>query len=68
MECKGYSIKGNIEYEIKNGKGYIKEYYGNEELKYEGEYLNGKRNGKGNEYYDNSKLEFEGEFLNNKRV
>ena len=36
---------------MKNGKGLIKEYiplYGN--LIYEGEYLNGQRNGKGKEY------------------
>ena len=35
----------------------------NEKLKFEGEYLNGKRNGKGKEYYDNGKLKFEGEYL-----
>ena len=33
-------------------------------IKYEGEYLNGKRNGKGKEYYTNDKLIFEGEYLN----
>jgi len=31
---------------------------------FEGEYLNGKRNGKGKEYYNNGKLQFEGEYLN----
>ena len=25
----GYNINGNLEFEIKNGKGYIKEYNGN---------------------------------------
>ena len=34
---------------------------------FEGEYLNGKRNGKGKEYYKNRKLKFEGEYLNGKR-
>ena len=34
---------------------------------FEGEYLNGKRNGKGKEYYDYGKLKFEGEYLNGKR-
>ena len=35
---------------------------------FEGEYLNGERNGKGKEYdYDNGKLEFEGEYLNGER-
>ena len=54
---------------MKENKGYIKEYdllYG--ELEFEGEYLNGKRNGKGKEYYDNGKLEFEGEYLNGDRL
>ena len=34
---------------------------------FEGEYLNGKRNGKGKEYYHNCKLKFEGIFLNGKK-
>ena len=63
---KGYDNQNNIIYELKNGKGYIKEYdyYGN--LIFEGEYLYGERNGKGKEYYD-GKLLFEGQYLNNKR-
>ena len=48
-----YNIKGNIKWEIKDGKGHIKEYYKNGKLLFEGEYLNGERNGKGNEYYKN---------------
>jgi len=39
----------------------------NGKLKFEGEYLNGKRNGQGKEYYDNDKLEYEGEYINGKR-
>ena len=35
-------------------------------LYFEGEYLNGQKNGKGKEYYDNGKLKFEGEYLNGK--
>ena len=35
---------------------------------YEGEYLNGKRNGKGKEYYYDGKLEFEGESVNGKKM
>ena len=50
----GYNIKVNIEFEIKDGEGYIKEYDYDGNLKYE-EYLNGKRNGKGKEYF-NGKL------------
>ena len=34
---------------------------------FEGEYLNGKRNGKGKEYYRNGESIFEGEYLNGKR-
>ena len=37
-------------------------------IKFEGEYLNGKRNGKGKEYGWNGKLLFEGEYLNDNRV
>ena len=58
-----YDDNGNITYEINNdinGKG--KEYYWNGNLKFEGEYLNGKRNGKGKEYTEN--LIFEGEYKN----
>ena len=39
----------------------------NGEIKFEGEYLNGERNGKGIEYYENGKLKFEGEYLNGKK-
>ena len=38
----------------------------NNRLIFEGEYLNGKRNGKGKEY-DNNKIIFEGEYLNGKK-
>ena len=37
-------------------------------LIYEGEYLNGKKNGKGKEYNDDGDLIFEGEFLNGKKI
>ena len=42
-----------------------KEYNYYDELVFEGEYLNGKRNGKGKEYVYNE-LVFEGEYLNGK--
>ena len=35
---------------------------------YEGEYLNGKRNGKGKEYDSDGELKFEGEYLNGKKM
>ena len=50
---KGYNINGKLEYELKDGQGKIKEYFYNDTLRYEGEYLNGERNGKGKEYCDN---------------
>ena len=34
---------------------------------FEGEYLNGKRHGKGKKYDDQGKIIFEGEYLNGKR-
>jgi len=65
---KGYDEKGNIIYELINGNGKVKEYnINNFELEFEGDYLNGQRNGKGKEYYFNNKLKFEGEYLNGKR-
>ena len=36
-----------MEFEIKDGKGNIKEYYYNDKLKFDGEYLNGEKNGQG---------------------
>ena len=67
--CKGEENKNNINviYELKKGKGLIKEYYDNGKLKFEGEYLNGEKNGKGKKYYENGKLKFKGEYLNNKK-
>ena len=65
---KGYDSLGNIIYELKNGKGFVKE--NNEatgNLIFEGEYLNGKRNGKGKEYDFFGEIKFEGEYLNGKR-
>ena len=57
-----FNLKVNIQMEKEMEKG--KEYnINNEKLKFEGEYLNGKRNGKGKEYYDNGKLKFEVEYL-----
>ena len=55
---QGFNIKGELEFTINEGKGYVKEYNNyNGELIFEGEYLNGiKWNGKGKEYYDNDNL------------
>ena len=65
---------GELKNNLRQGKGKFymgkiinegKEYYG--KLKYEGEYLNGERNGKCKEYNSNGKLIFEGEYLNGER-
>ena len=50
MGWKGYDENGNIIYELKNGKGTIRKYYNSGKLEFEGEYLNGRINGKGKEY------------------
>ena len=50
-----------------NGKGC--EYtIGTNNLLFEGEYKNGKKNGQGKEYYISGKLKFKGEYLNGKKM
>ena len=64
---KGYDKSNNIIFELKNGKGFVKEYdFDSLYLQYEGEYLYGKRNGKGKEYW-NDELRYEGEYLNGEK-
>ena len=64
---KGYDKFDHIIYELKEGKGFCREYERGMKS-FEGEYLNGKRNGKGKEYYYfDGYLLFEGEYLNGKR-
>ena len=57
---------GEIISEIKEGKGIVIENEPCSLLKYKGEYLNGKRNGKGIEYYRENDLIFKGEYKNGK--
>ena len=45
----------------------VKEYNSNNQLIYEGEYLNGKKNGKGKEYDENGRIKFEGEYVKGKK-
>ena len=55
-------------YIVNEENGKVKEYMGyHDALKFEGEYSNGERNGKGREYDYEGKLKFEGEFKNGKR-
>ena len=54
-------------YIIYESNGIRKEYHEYDDtLIFEGEYLNGERNGKGKEYDEDGKLRFEGEYLNDK--
>ena len=62
-----YNINKDLEYEILKGKGVIKEYDYYGKLIYEGEYINGEKNGKGKEYDYNGKLIFEGEYIKGER-
>ena len=60
---KGYDANQNICYELKDGNGYVKEYDDLGNLKFEGKYLNGMKNGKWKEYAFDV-LIFEGKYLN----
>jgi len=60
----GKIYNDNTIYELKNGKGYIREHYWKDKL-FEGEYLNGKKL-KGKEYDSNGNLIFKGSYLNQK--
>jgi len=66
---KSYKGSFQIQQEYKNGekmeKIIMKEYFKNK-LRFEGEFLNGKKNGEGKEYFKD-KIIFKGEYLNGKR-
>jgi len=50
---KGYNYNGDLIFELRNGCGKVKEYGKYNRLIFEGEYLNGERQGEGKEYlYD----------------
>ena len=62
--AKYYDID-NI-YELKEGNGFVKECGEDHEFYFEGEYLNGERNGEGKEYF-RGRVMFEGEYKNGLR-
>ena len=63
-----YDKNDNIIYELNKENNIVKEYCWCDKIVFEGEYSNGKRNGKGKEYYLlNDNLLYEGEFLNGER-
>ena len=55
----------NIKIVIENGK--CKEFYENNNLKFEGDFKDWKRNGKGKEYYLDGQLKIDCEFFDNKK-
>jgi antitoxin component YwqK of YwqJK toxin-antitoxin module len=55
-------------YELINWNGKVLEYYDNDQIEFEGKYLNGKKNGKGKEYNKYGVLIYEGEYFNGKRI
>ena len=59
---------GKILYELNKGTGKVQEYNIYGFLIFEGEYLNGLRNGKGKEYDQKDCLIFEGEYLNGEKI
>ena len=64
----GYNKNGEIEYEIIEGFGIIKEYYAGK-LIYAGEYSKGERHGYGKEYdFLTGKLKKEGRFYFGKKI
>ena len=68
MEWNWICKYGDIVYELNNGKGYVKEYDYYLNLVFEGEYVNGQKNGKGKEYGWNGSVKFEGEYINGNKV
>ena len=69
MEWKGIYNKNNgeLQFEMINGSGTVKEFNYDTGFIFKGEYKNGQRNGKGKEYNYENELIFEGEYLNGKR-
>jgi len=63
----GYDYEGNVIYELSNGNGKIREYNKRGKLIYEGEFLNGKRHGKGKEYDNHGKV-YEVEYNDGKNI
>ena len=64
---KEYDKNGEIIHELKNGNGYMNSYNFFDIKIFEGEYINGFKNGKGKEYYESGSIKFQGEFFYNLR-
>ena len=66
-EGKRYDSKNNIIYELKDGKGYVKEYDDNNKLIFECEYSNGVKNGKLKQYFSDGSIIFQGDYVDGKK-
>ena len=64
---KIYDSNNNKINSLNNKSGYYKLCDSHDILIFEGEYINGKRNGKGKKYYENGKIKFEGEYIKGER-
>ena len=61
--------KSSQRYKIGEKNGIGKEFdIDTNNLIFEGDYKNGKKNGQGIEYYNNKQKKFEGEYLNGKKI
>ena len=68
LDLKDYKNESQKERKIENDN-FCEEYILGTNIRiFEGEFLFGKKNGKGKEYYYNGKLKFEGEYLEGKRL
>ena len=67
FDGKGYDKYGNVMYELKKGCGGVIEFNEERKVIFIGEYLNGKRNGKGKEYDYLGNLIYKGNYLNGER-
>ena len=72
MERK-WIFQNSVIYVLNDGKGFVKQYDFYGKLIFEGEYINGEKNGKGKEYenfdkYIHCQMKFEGEYLNGIKI
>ena len=63
----GFDFEENKIYTLEKGKGSVVIHDDDGKKMYEGEYLNGEKNGQGKEYDKSGNLEFEGQYLNGKK-
>ena len=68
INIEDYKKEGN-RIKIGGDNGYVKEYRLNTTiLLFEGEYINGEKNGRGKEYYENGLIKFDGIYFKGKKI